>query len=212
MREQILDNPDEANIANGGTLNAIYDLITNPQFFGKARELAQQPLPGRVVKQVRFRFGAAAATDSLADLVRRKSVPRAFEDPALLEERTLLRAIVGQVKKDTDERGLPKSETLAKLRAELDRSRAIFERLTRPGSDDRLGGEKYLKALYGFATMLESPSHDKYLADADSMQTVPLRDMVTFMHSFNVRIGPSQEPEVRGLYHQLYADFSELRQ
>jgi hypothetical protein len=212
MRDRILNNPDTSDIASGDALNAVYDLITNPKVYPKALQIAKQPLPGPMVKQIPFNYAAAGLTYSLADLIGRKNVPTVFEDPSFDKERQIIRPIIDQVRKEASEGGMPKSQTISKLRAELDKARAILERLTQPGTKDRLDGEKFLKAIYGMTRLLESPSYDVFLASVDKIDAVPLRDILMFMHSFNLRFGPSKTPEVREMYSQLYGALSDIRQ
>ena len=212
IRQRILNNPTEGDINSGDTLNAILDEITYPKVYAKVLQMADQPLPGAAVKRIPFTYAAGGLTYSLDELIRRENVPAIFKDPAFDPQRKALRALAAEIRQAADERGRPKHETLEQVRAELDRARATLEKLTAAGSKQRLDGERYLKALYGVSRMLETPSYDVYLAAAGKQPTVPLRDVLMFMHSFNLRFGVARTAEDREIYSRLYGALSDLRQ
>jgi hypothetical protein len=212
IRQRILNNPTESDIAHGDTLNAILDEITNPKVYFQTLQRATMPIPSATVKRIPFNYASAALTYSLTELTNRETVPATFLDPAFAAERQSLRSIATQLKKEANEQGHPKPETIKAFRAGLDRVKATLETQTQPETDDRINGEKYLKALYGLTRMLDSPSYDVYLAAVDKLPSVPLSEVLTFMHAFNLRFGPTKTPEDREMYSQLYGALSQLRQ
>ncbi len=212
IRLRILNNPTESDIANGDALNAIYDEITSPKVYSHTLDLAQRSMPGSVVRRIPFNKASAAMTYSLAEITSRDTVPAIFQKPVFNEQRANLRALAAQLQNEANVKQDPRPETLKKFRAALDGIKATLETITQPVTDERLDAEKYLKALYGLTMMLESPSYDVYLAAVEREQSVPLADILTFMHAFNLRFGVSKDPSTRELYSQLYGLLSDLRQ
>ena len=212
VRQRVLNNPSEMDIADGDTLNAIYDEITSPKVYGQALAMAQKTLAGPMVRKIPFNYAAGGFTYALGELTERESVPSVFSNPAFDDQRRAARSIAAELKKEATANNVPRPETLRKFRATLDGIKATLEKITQPETDERLDGEKYLKALYGLSRMLESPAYDVYLAAAGQEPTVPICDVLVFMHAFNLRFGPSKDPETREIYSQLYGILSQLRQ
>ena len=211
IRQRILDDPTEADINSGDTLNAILDEISYPKVYAKTLQAAGTPLPGAAVKRIPFTYAAGGLTYSLDELIRRDNVPAIFKDPAFAARRKKVQALTAEIREAVAAREQPEHETLEQVRAELDRARATLEQRTAADSKERREGEKYLKALFGISRMLESPSYDVYLAAAGEQPTVPLRDVLMFMHSFNLRFGVARTAEDREIYSRLYAALSDLR-
>jgi hypothetical protein len=212
IRDRILNNPEERDIANGDTLNALLGVITNPKVYAKTLQMATQPMPGRAVRRIPFNYAAGGLTYSLSELLDRSNVPAIFDNPAFAAQRKAMRPIAAELKKEADEEGNVKPETIKKFRAGLDKARTTLESITGSGTDERLSGEKFIKALYGLTRMLDSPSYDVYLAAVEKEKSVPLAHVLVFMHAFNLKFGPAKTPEDREMYSQLYGLLSGVRQ
>ncbi len=212
IQDRILNNPEDHDLENGDTLNALLIEITAPKMYARTLQAASQPIPGSMVKQIPFNYASAALTYSLEQLTSPATVPDIFSDPAFVEVRKQVRAAAEELRKKTAGSQPPKPETIKKFRAGLDAARKILESKTAAGTVTRREGENYLKALYGLSRMLDTPAYDVFLAGVEKIPTVPLRDLLSFMHSFNLRFGPAKTPEQRELYAQLYGLLSDLRQ
>jgi len=211
IQDRILNNPNQNDINKGDALNAVFDLLTAPKVYSKTLAVADMPMPGQAVASIPFNYAAGGVTISLQELASRSNVPAVFNDPAFRQVRDEVRAAADQLKKETADDKPPTSETIKKFRAGLDKARATLEKLAPEGSNNRTEGENYLKALYGVARMLETPAYDVYLAAAGDRPTVPVRDVIAFMHAFNLRFGQAKTPEQREVYSQLYGVLSDLR-
>ncbi len=69
---------------------------------------------------------------------------------------------------------------------------------------DHLQATSYVKGLAGFSKMLEKPNVDAILADLSKVKDTTAGNLIAFMHTYNLRFGPSTTPEVRRAYGQLY--------
>jgi hypothetical protein len=206
------DNPTTSDINNGDALNIVLDELLNPKVYGQTLAAANSALPGSVVKQLPFAYNAAGITTTIDRLVDRDSTPEVFNRPEFAEQRQVMRQIVEEMQKETDNGGQPKSATLKKFRASLEKAKATLEATVDRNSREGTEGERYLKSLYGLSRMMESPSYDVYLASVDKQPSVPLRDVIQFMHAFNLRFGAAKTPDQREIYSQLYGTLSGLRQ
>lgn len=212
IQDRILNHPNEIDIANGDSLNALYSVITDPNVYAQTLELAQKPMRGAVIKQIPFNSAGGGITYSLMDLTHREIIPAVLNRPVFADQRAALKAIVIQLKKEADTQENPQPETTKKFRTALDGIKATLEDIDDLDGQEKFEAEKYLKALYGLTRMIDSPSFDVYLAAVGREPSVPLGEVLIFMHSFNLRFGPATTPETRELYSQLYGTFQQLRQ
>jgi hypothetical protein len=210
VQDRILNNPTDIDLANGDTLNAVLLEITAPKVYPQTLQKATQAVPGPMVKNIPFRYASAAICYSLGQLTTREEVPKVFSNAVFTEQRKQLRAIATQLLNETKGGQSPNPETIKQFRAGLDRARKTLASIE-PGADARLEGENYLKALYGVSRMLETPAYDVFLAGVEKVPSVPLSDVLSFMHAFNLQFGPAKTPEQRESYSQLYGLLSNLR-
>jgi hypothetical protein len=212
IHDRILNDPDTRDLQNGDTLNAIYMEITAPKQYARTLQAADMPIAGSMVKEIPFTYASEAMTYSLEQLTTPSNIPTIFSDPAFAETRKGLRAVADRLRKGAAAGKAPDPADLQELRGGLDQARAILGSTRVQGTADaKADGEKYLKALYGLTKMIESPAYDVFLAGVEKIPTVPLRDVLSFMHAFNLRFGPAKSPEQREIYAQLYGTLSDLR-
>ena len=211
IRDRILNNPEDRDIQNGDTLNAVLVEITAPKVYARTLQAATQPVKGTMVRQIPFTIASAAVTYTIEDLTSFSGVPTVFLDPAFQQTRKQLRATADELRKESAGSRMPKPETIKTFRDGLDAARKILAGVALDGSKERRDGDNYLKALYGLSRMFDLPSSDVLLAGVEKLPTVPLGEIISFMHTFNLRFGPAKTPAQRELYTQLYGMLSELR-
>lgn len=211
IRERILNNPNEIDIANGDTLNALMGEIMNPKVYARTLDMAQKPLRSDMIKNIPFVYAAGGITYSLGELTDRENVPAIYGRAEFVEVRKTLRVLAKQLLAESSEKSTPKPETVKKFRAGLASTKAILEGLKDVEASDKFQAAKYLKALFGLTKMLDSPSYDVYLASIDKEPTAPLCEVLIFMHSFNLQFGPAKDPATREYYSMLYGTLSDLR-
>ncbi len=211
IRDRILNNPNEIDIANGDTLNALLGEIMNPKVYARTLDLAQKPLRSDMIKKLPFEYAAGGITYSLGELTDRENVPEIYKRPEFAGVRKTLRDLAKQLNAEANQQRQPKPETLKKFRAGLTSTKAILEGLRDVEDSDKLQAAKYLKALFGLTKMIDSPAYDVYLASVDKEPTAPLCEVLIFMHSFNLQFGPAKDPTTREYYSMLYGTLSDLR-
>lgn len=211
IRERILNNPNEIDIANGDTLNALMGEIMNPKVYARTLDMAQKPLRSDMIKNIPFVYAAGGITYSLGELTDRENVPAIYGRAEFVEVRKSLRALAKQLLDESSQQSTPKPDTVKKFRAGLTSTKAILDGLKDVEASDKFQAAKYLKALFGLTKMLDSPSYDVYLASVDKEPTAPLCEVLIFMHSFNLQFGPAKDPTTREYYSMLYGTLSDLR-
>lgn len=211
IRERILNNPNQIDIANGDTLNALLGEIMNPKVYTRTLDLAQKPLRSDMIKRLPFVYAAGGITYSLGELTDRENVPAIYKRAEFVEVRNTLRTLAKQLVAESSEQSTPKPETVKQFRAGLTSAKAILEGLKNVEDSDKFQAAKYLKALFALTKMLSSPSYDVYLVAVDKEPTAPLCEVLIFMHSFNLQFGPSKDPATREYYSMLYGTLSDLR-
>ena len=212
IHDRILNHPNEIDIANGDTLNALLAELMNPKVYPRALDLAQKPLRSDMIKSIPFEYAAGGITYSLGELTDRDNVPEIYTRPEFVEVRKTLRTLAKQMNAEANSQRQPKRETIKQFRAALTSAKGILEGLKNVDDGDKFEAAKYLKALFGLTKMIDSPEYDVYLAAVDQEPTAPLCEVLIFMHSFNLQFGPSKDPTTREYYSMLYGMLSDLRQ
>ena len=211
IRQRVLNNPGQMDIFDGDTLNAQFEEITNPQVYPRTIEAAQQPIGSSLIKSIPFKYAAGGFTYSIQELTEPENVPKVYDRPEFVALREKMKPIVAELRKQTDADKPPKDATVKQFRAVLDEIKAKLVSLNLE-QQETFEAEKYLKALYGMARMLDGPSYEVFLAGVDAQPTAPLCELIIFMHAFNLRFGPTDDPDIREGYSQIYGMFQELRQ
>ncbi len=211
MQDRILNHPQDGDIANGDSLNALYLVLTDPQIYEQTLDLAQQPMRGTVVKIIPFEKDSQGITYSLEELTSRDTVPQIFKRAEFDGQRASVRAIASELRKESIDQKSPKSATIKKFRTAIDGVKQTLEGIDGLDDQQKFEAEKYLKALYGLTRMIDSPAYDVFLASVDQEPNVPLAEVLTFMHAFSLKFGPSKTPEQREVYSQIYGQLSKLR-
>jgi hypothetical protein len=212
IKDRILNNPNEEDIANGDTLNALLREVMNPKVYARSLEIAQKPLRSDMIKRLPFESAAAGITYSLEQLTDPATVPPIYARPEFADVRKSLRATAAELRKETTTQRPPKSATIKKFTAGLNSAKAILDGLDNVSAADKFQADKYLKALYGLTKMIDSPAYDVYLAAVDTEPSAPLCEVIIFMHAFNLQFGPAKDAATREYYSMLYGSLSELRQ
>lgn len=201
--KRVRENPTPEDIASGNALNSALDQISNPRIHSSALRLANDRIPGKVVRQIPFVNASEAVTLSLDRLTTEDGWPAALRDPAFSAERTAYTRAVDQALEE-DREGDIKPETLARLRSSLSTFRSKFE-ANRPTDPGRYGeSESYLKSLVAMTRLLERPDIEKIVAELETTKETTLGNLLGFMHSFNLRFGRATSPAQRAVYESLY--------
>ena len=201
--KRLHEDPTPDDIASGSALNAAVDQISDPRIHSSALRLAQDKIPGRVIREIPFVNASEAVTINLDRLTNEDGWPAALRDPMFDAERKAYSEAIDKALKE-DEDGEISGETLARVRDALSRLRAKFE-ANRPTDPGRYGeSETYLKSLIGMTRLLERPDVDKIIAELETTKETTLGSLLGFMHTFHLRFGRATTPAQRAAYEQLY--------
>lgn len=208
--QRIHDNPNSHDIHSGDALNVVLDDLTNPKVYPAALQAATQTIDSDVVKGIQFRYAANMIAIGLEDLTK-AGAPDILLGPAFQKDRDALKPLVQKARKEADEEGKASPETLASIRVVLKAAQDKVARTLPQGSKDRKESDNYLKALYGLTKMLKTPSVGEFLRGLDKYPSTTLKNLLDFMHSFNLRFSPAKTPIQEAQYEQLYTMLVSLR-
>ena len=212
VRARLRDNPNEVDIARGDALNVAMTELSNPKIFDKAIYYGSRTkLGGETIRDIPFNYASSAITVSVHQLTKGGAPAVLKERPEFAPERTALRAVADELRKEAEETGAPKPETIEKAKNLVQAARVKAESVLAKGSPDRQAADKYLKALYGFVRMLETPAVDLLLAGVEKHPDATLGDLLKFMNTFNLRFGAAQTPRQKAVYQRLYPLLVQLR-
>ncbi|QEH37126.1 hypothetical protein OJF2_57130 [Aquisphaera giovannonii] len=208
---RLRDNPEPRDINQGDALNASLDIINDPRVYVKALQAAKMAVPSQVVRNIPFRYAAAAITYSLHDLVG-GHLPEALRAPQFAAEREAIAALEKTLFESDADEVKPDPAVLDKLLAAIysaeEKVAAAYQRGTRP----RFDADRFLKAAHGLVVMLKSPQYDVILAGLDKRESVPLGELLNFMKAFNLRFGVANTAGERTSLNTLHPMLVTLRE
>ncbi len=211
IQDRIRNHPTDADINNGDALNIVLTELGDPRYaYQVGAEASQIPVPGALVRQIPFNKAADAITLCLADQHDGSNVPEILKTSTFDAERAQARKLVAELKEQLKENDTPKPETLAALRKVLKGAYAKLDAMKSLDANQRMAGERALKAMIGLTNMLDGPSLDVYLAGVENKQ-INLGQLLGFMKSFNLRFGVAKDPNQRNAYANLYPVLVNLR-
>ncbi|WZO98804.1 hypothetical protein EP7_000395 [Isosphaeraceae bacterium EP7] len=209
---RIHDHPEPHDIRNGDALNVVLDELVNPDAYTQVSQRATQPVASGLVKNIEFEFAPQMVVISLDDLSSRGVPDALLTNPSFQTDRTALRTLVQKAHEESATPGGQVSpETLANLRVAIKTLKAKVDSTLRAGTADREQADNFLKGLYGLTKMLQSPDIAAFLKGLNDQPTTTMGHLITFMHSFNLRFGPSKTSDQGNAYDQLYPMLVALR-
>jgi hypothetical protein len=209
--KRLHDNPEPRDIRDGDALNVVLDDLTNPAIYGKSLQAATAPVPSALVKEITFEYAANAIAISLDDVSARGCPDVLLTSPDFATERQNIRGIVTQARQESASQGQVKPETLANLRVAIKAAQDKVARVIPDGTPQRRDCDNFLKGLYGLTRMLQTPDVAGFLKGLNAVPTVTLGEVLSFMHSFNLRFGVPKSPQGETVYDQLYPMLVALR-
>jgi hypothetical protein len=205
VKARLRDNPNQVDIARGDALNVAMDELKNPKLFKQALYAAGKiKVGGEAIRDIPFQYASAAISVSVHQLTQGGAPPILKNGEAFADDRTALKAIAAELRKEGDETGTHKPETLQKAKDQILATKAKIESTLPKGSPDRVAADKYIKALYGFVRMLETPAVNVLLAGVEKHPEASLSDLMQFMTTFNLRFGAAETDRQKAVYQQLY--------
>jgi hypothetical protein len=207
---RLKDNPTSRDIARGDALNVALDEVSNPRVYYRGLKSAAAKVPGTVIREIPFQKASAAITTSVDQLVK-GGPPEALKAEAFATERTELKRLAAELRKQNEEQGQYDPATIHKAQDMIHALRVKAEATIPKGTRQRTEAEKYLKALFGLTRMLETPAVNVLLAGVEKRPDTTLGDLISFMSAFNLRFGVANTPAQTQVYNQLYPLLVKLR-
>lgn len=212
LRVRLRDNPNALDVSSGDALNMAMDELCNPMLFEKTLYAAgKKKVGGEAIRDIPFSYASAAISISVHQLTQ-GGAPSVLADNKVFEtDRTALRAIAAELRKEGDATGQHKPETIQKAKDQILATKAKIEATFPQDSHDRVVADRYIKALYGFVKMLDTPAVNVLLAGVEKHPDASLGDLIHFMSAYNLRFGPATSPRQKDVYMQLYPMLVQLR-
>lgn len=211
IKTRVRNNPNSVDIADGSALNSALNELTDPKVFSKALYYGHKvKLGGKAIRNIPFQYASAGISTSVHQLTQ-GGAPAVLKSEAFGPDREKLKAIAAELRKEGEELGSPKPETIKKAKDQIMATKAKVEATFPQGSPDRLAAEKYIKAIYGLASMLETPAINVLLAGVENRPEATVGDLLGFMMAYNLRFGASETNDQRQVYQMLYPMIATLR-
>jgi hypothetical protein len=212
VKDRLRTNPNSVDIADGNALNIALEDLKNPNMFQKAVYAGgKMKLGGQAIRNIPFQYASAGISTSVHQLTQGGAPPVLKNNPAFDTDREKLRAIAADIRKEAEQLGSPKPETIKKAKDQIMATKAKVEATFPQSSQDRRDAEKYIKSLYCLASMLETPAINVLLAGVENRPEATIGDLLGFMSAYNLRFGASETNDQGQVYMMLYPMIAKLR-
>ncbi len=211
VQDRIRNNPTSVDIAKGNALNVAMTEMGDPKIFPKAVYYGSKlKVGGEDIRDIPFQYASAAISTSVHQLTQ-GGPPPSLKGDNFAADRASLKAIAAELRTEGEELGTHKPETIKKAKDQIMATKAKIEATFPKGSAERLEAEKYVKALYGLASMLETPAVNVLLSGVENRPEATLGDLMDFMATYNLRFGAAETPRQKAVYAKLYPMLAKVR-
>jgi hypothetical protein len=211
IKDRIRNNPTSVDIADGSALNSAMLDLSDPKVFQKAVYYGgKMKLGGEAIRNIPFQYASAGISTSVHKLVA-GGLPEALKSDEFGPHREALKAIAAELRKEGEELDAPRPATIKKAKDQIMATKAKIEATFPQSSQTRRDAEAYVKALYGLASMLETPAINLLLAGVEKRPDATVGDLLGFMNAYNLRFGAADELAERQVYMMLYPMIAKLR-
>ena len=212
IRLRLRNSPNQVDITTGNALNVALDELNDPKVFAKAVYYGTKvKLGGDQIRDIPFKYAAEAISISVQQLVK-GDPPVPLRRPEFAGDLAALKATVAELRNQSEELGEDKPETIKKGKDQILAIRTKVEATFPKTSQEFRDANRYLKALYGLASMLETPAVNLLLAGVEKRPEATLGDLMLFMSEYNLRFGVSTSPRQRQVYLTIYPMLAKLRE
>jgi hypothetical protein len=200
-----LNNPEQADVARGDALNALFKELTDPRITDSAFRLSPVHLSGDVIRTIPFFYGPASATISMQRLTARGQWPAGLRDAELAAERRAYeRAIDNVLEQQIEGKLMP--DSIAAVEVAVSNLFSGLDRERTPSSDKvYVEAKNYLRQLEDIKELIKRRAAEQILSDMDKYSGTTVHDLVKFMQRNNLRFSYSNIQDERQLYDRLYA-------
>jgi hypothetical protein len=211
IQDRVRNNPTQDDIAKGNALNIISDELSNPKLFKNAVYYGMKvKVGGEDIRDIPFQYASAAISTSVHQLTQ-GNPPAALMRDEFGPDRDKIKAVAAELRQEGQELGTHKPETIKKAKDQIMATKAKVEATFPQNSQERRDAEKYIRAIYGLASMLETPAVNVLLAGVEKRPEATLGDLMDFMATYNLRFGAAETTRQRAVYMKLYPVMAKLR-
>jgi hypothetical protein len=210
IQKRLRDNPEPRDVLRGDALNVAFDEIDDPRVYVKALQGAKVRIGGEKIRNIPFRYAAAAITVGIHQLAT-GTLPTPLLRPDFEADREALKALDQQIFEQIADDKDPDPATVKKLLAAIYAIEEKAAKILPNNSLERKQADKYLKALHGLVVMLKTPAIDDIVAGVEKRPDATLGELLSFMNAFNLRFGVASTPQQQEVYRFLYPKLVELR-
>ncbi len=211
IQDRLRKNPTSVDIANGSALNVVLNDLDDPKLYKNSVYYgAKTKLGGELIRDIPFAYASEGISASVHQLTQ-AGAPKVLQRDEFGPDRASLKAIAAELRKEGEELGEHKPETIKKAKDQIMATKAKVESIYPQNSQERRDAMKYIKALYGLASMLETPAVNVLLAGVDKRPDANLGELIEFMTAYNLRFGAATSPRQQAVYRQLYTSLTKLR-
>jgi hypothetical protein len=203
--DQLLNDPEFADVERGSALNILFDKLTNPQVESALR-LAPVHLSNEDIRSIPFFYAPRDATISLERLTTRGKWPVGLRGPDMLTERRAYDRAVDEALEQQLEGKLSR-EAIAAVDTAVTNLYIALDRSHTPSRDTiYLEAKNYLKRLETMKDLFKLQVVEQILAEIDKYSGTTVYDLIKFMERNNLRFGVADEiGHERDLFPRLYA-------
>ena len=211
IQDRVRNSPTSIDIEKGNALNIAIDELSNPKLFRNAVYYGSKvKVGGEDIRDIPFQYASAAISTSVHQLTQ-GDPPAALLRDEFGPDREKIKAITAELRKEGEELGTHKPETIKKAKDQIMATKAKVEATFPQNSQERRDAEKYIRAIYGLASMLETPAVNVLLAGVEKRPDATLGDLMDFMATYNLRFGAAETDRQKAVYRKLYPMVARLR-
>lgn len=205
IQDRIRYEPTARDLSNGDALNALLVDLCDPTVGPSILHSGSPEIPVSIVQKIPFVYAPAGGVVGLGRLLLDENGwPIGLRGPEMASERKAYASAIDlaldQIARSRLELGPVRNAeaALAALREQNNRNYSQADQLSYAE-----GGEQ-LKRVEAAVRVLRTAVGAQALSEIDRYAGATIADLVTFMHSYNLRFAPATTPEERELYRSLY--------
>ena len=178
--------------------------MSDPKYFQKAVYYGlKTKVGGEDIRDIPFAYASEAISISVHQLTQ-NGPPAFLTRDEFAKDREGLKSVAAELRTEGQELGTHKPETIKKAKDQIMATKAKIEATLPHNSQEYRDAEKYVKALYGLASMLETPAVNVLLAGVEKRPDATLGDLMEFMAAYNLRFGAAETPRQKAVYRKIY--------
>ena len=210
-QDRLRNSPTISDIQSGAALNVALVELLDPRYAAQVGRLADIPIDGRLIPNIRFRSNTDIVSGTLDKLTNGE--PKGLlSEPQFAEAVAEYRKLAAEIHQQIEQDERVKPATLGQFR---DLIRTTLERV-QAMNDVEIN--RKIRAVNGLKAMLalcylfnDARGLDIFMAGIGERKTVSLNDLLGFMQAFNLSFSSAQNPAQNSAYATLYQKLIELR-